>query len=625
MEIENGINYTPKKPILTEIVICPYCSESVKVTERNNLLISNGNYRQQKILLKNEFINVYCSKCSNNFTFIICVYCNKKIMMKLHTLSKMIEYNGINDFNIRCPYESCNKIFYFSECAQCRTINKIKKLIKEGDVINCQNELCKFQYINVNCPDKLCQEKNWAQRQKNYSNFPEGIIITHKKEIIYQKICCNGCFRPIVFPSTREKKNKYIEGQKVVCPYPDCQKIFNRLICPNCTNDNYIDQGWYEYGTEIRCNLCKENFGKILCPRTGKLNTFKENYFEFGEIYCGVENCRKLHNMMNCLFCRQLNIFDEKTQLICRRIKCGYCSRNFCKIHCPHCSKVNAFPYGDFFFGKLYKCQYFNCLKEFQYILCPKCNIYSTMALKKEGQKFQCSKCNCIYMNFGCKFCKLNILAQDSTLKIGQLIKCPSPKCGKVFSFMQCHKCEKLIYSEENESIYGKSKRCLNPNCRDYTIMLSCPICKKRVLYHSRHDIEENQLVKCENCKKNYTFHRNNNEYKGILKIYEEIEGKAFNFGKGEVDENYLAKEELFFTKNFLGEKEGNLILNNGINNNKFFGVCILCNKHKKESVFFPCGHRCACYRCANLYYAAYNKCPRCNLEAKCVIGKIYE
>ena len=36
MEIENGINYTPKKAILTEIVICPYCSESVKVTERNS-------------------------------------------------------------------------------------------------------------------------------------------------------------------------------------------------------------------------------------------------------------------------------------------------------------------------------------------------------------------------------------------------------------------------------------------------------------------------------------------------------------------------------------------------------------------------------------------------------------
>ena len=39
MEIENGINYTPKKSILTEKAICPYCSESVKITERNNLLI----------------------------------------------------------------------------------------------------------------------------------------------------------------------------------------------------------------------------------------------------------------------------------------------------------------------------------------------------------------------------------------------------------------------------------------------------------------------------------------------------------------------------------------------------------------------------------------------------------
>lgn len=167
MEIENGINYTPKKSILTEKSICPYCSESVKITERNNLLISNGSNQQQKFLSMNEFINIYCSKCSKNFTFIICVYCNKKIMMKLHSLSKMIEYNGINDFNIRCPYESCNKIFYFSECVQCRTINKIKKLIKEGDIINCQNENCKFQYISVNCPNKLCPEKKLGSKAKD--------------------------------------------------------------------------------------------------------------------------------------------------------------------------------------------------------------------------------------------------------------------------------------------------------------------------------------------------------------------------------------------------------------------------------------------------------------------------
>ena len=624
MEIENGNTFTPKKPPLIEKAMCPYCSEIIKINQRNNLLISNGSNEQQKILESNEFLNINCSKCCKNFTFINCFYCNEKIMMKIHPLSKVIEYNGISGFNIRCPYKSCNKIFYFTECPKCKTPNKINKLIKEGDIIICQNENCKFQYLEVNCPYKLCPEKNWAQRPINYTNFQEGIIFPHNKLIIYQKISCNGCFRPICFPSTREKKNKYIEGQKVVCPYPDCQKIFNRLICPNCTHANYIEQGWYEYGTEIKCNLCKENFGKILCPKIGKLSSFKENYFEFGEIVCA-QNCKKTHNMMNCLFCRQLNIFEEKVQLICRRIKCGYCSKIFGKIYCPHCSKVNPFPFGDFFFGKLYKCQYFNCLKEFQYLLCPKCETYSTMTIKKEGQKFQCSKCNTIYMNFGCIFCKLNILAQDATLKIGQLIRCPSPKCNKVFSFMQCHKCEKLIYSQENENIYGKSKRCTNPNCREYTIMTLCPLCKKRVLYHSRHDIEENQNIRCENCKKNYTFHRKNNLYKGTLKIYEEIEGKAFNFGKGEIDENYKVKEELLFSRNFLGEKNGDLNLLNGINNNKYFGVCILCNNHKKQSVFFPCGHRCACYRCANLYFSANKKCPRCHQDAKCVIGKIFE
>ena len=630
MEIETDQekekDYTPNKNLLIETVTCPNCSESVKITSRNTLFVSNGSNKQQISLELNEFINVLCSKCDYNFTYIICSYCNEKIMMKIHPDSKRILYNGICGFNIRCPYKSCNKIFYFTECPKCRIAFKVNKLIREGDIINCQNENCKFQYIEENCPYKNCNERNLSYRPKYYNNFPEGIVSRHQKEIIYQKICCNGCFRPIFFPSTREKKNKYIEGQKVICPYSDCQNIFNRLICPNCAQDNYIEQGWYEYGTEIKCFFCKENFGKILCPLTGKLSTFKENYFEFGEILCGIESCKKIHNLMNCLFCRQLNIFEEKIQIMCRRIKCGYCSQKFSKIYCPHCSKVNPFPFGDFFFGKLYKCTYYNCLKEFQYIICPKCYIISVMIIKKEGQKFQCSKCNTIYMNFGCKFCKLNILAEDTNLKIGQLIKCPSDKCGKIFSFMQCRKCEKLIYSEENENIYGKAKRCPNPNCREYTIMTLCPLCKKRVLYYSRDDIEENQNIKCENCNKSYIFHRKNNLYDGVLKIYEEIEGKSFNFGKGEICENYLIKEELFFTKNNLSETiYGSELGLLKVSNNASIGVCILCNNHKKQSVFFPCGHRCACYRCANMYFAANKKCPRCQQDAKCIIGKIFE
>ena len=625
MEIENGSDYTPKKKIIKEKLMCPNCSESVKIFSSNNIFISNGNEQQQKNMFSEEFIKIACSKCSFNFTFIICLYCTEKIIMKIHPSGNNIKYNGIIGFNIKCPYSSsCGKIFYFSECPKCKMANKIDKFIKEGDVITCPRKNCEFQYIEAFCPSKYCQEISWSLRTKNFSNFQEGIVIMHKQECVYQKIPCYGCLRPICYPTTQKNINKYIEGQKVVCPYPDCGKVFNRLICPNCSNDNCVLQGWYEYGTEIKCSLCKENFGKILCPLTGKLSTFKASLIEFGEIQCGVENCKNIHNMMNCLFCRQLNIFENKVNLICRRIICGYCSHTFCKIYCPHCTKINPFPFGDFFFGKLYMCQYFNCLKEFQYLLCPKCNTYSTMTFKKEGQKFQCAKCNTIYMNFGCKFCKLNILSQDSTLKIGQLIKCPSPSCGKVFSFMQCHKCEKLIYSEENENIYGKAKRCPNPNCKEYTIMTMCPLCKKRVLYHSRHDIKENENVKCENCGKNYIFHRKDNLYSGALKIYEEIKGKAYNFGKAEVDENYLVKESLFFTKNNISESIG-LIGQDLRDSHRYIGECILCNNHKKESVFYPCGHRSTCYRCANMYFAANKKCPRCKQNAICVIGKIYE
>ena len=104
------------------------------------------------------------------------------------------------------------------------------------------------------------------------------------------------------------------------------------------------------------------------------------------------------------------------------------------------------------------------------------------------------------------------------------------------------------------------------------------------------------------------------------------VKDMPFNFGKGEVCENYLVKEELFFTKNNLSEISGDneYGLLNG-SNNASIGVCILCNNHKKQSVFFPCGHRCACYRCANMYFAANKKCPRCQQDAKCIIGKIFE
>ena len=86
-----------------------------------------------------------------------------------------------------------------------------------------------------------------------------------------------------------------------------------------------------------------------MCPSCGNLNSCRGKYFKFGELVCSRENCKQESNIMNCLFCRQMNIFKNKVSLIGRRIKCGYCSNTFCKMPCPFCSEINFFSNGDFF------------------------------------------------------------------------------------------------------------------------------------------------------------------------------------------------------------------------------------------------------------------------------------
>ena len=142
--------------------------------------------------------------------------------------------------------------------------------------------------------------------------------------------------------------------------------------------------------------------------------------------------------MVNCLFCKKLNIFDLKEQIIGKNIKCGYCKNNF--------NEINPFPLADFSFGKSYKCQYITCMKNFLFSICPKCFRYTFSQDKVEGQKMKCDKCQTIFMNFGCPFCKANIIINNSSFKIGQMIKCPNEKCNKEYSFICCSKCQKLIF-----------------------------------------------------------------------------------------------------------------------------------------------------------------------------------
>ena len=605
---------------------CPQCSESIFGTSNRN----NNSNINNRINASCEFMKFNCQKCSINFCYILCAYCDKKIYMKIHP--EGLDYNGLNGFNIRCPYESCGKTFYFTKCIKCGRTQKQKKYIKEGTTITCLYNDCKSEYFQINCPIKYCPDLISIERPRIHKNFPFGIMCIHKKDdVMYQKVNCFYCRRPVVFLSSVTHKNKYIECQKVICPYKDCKKAFNRIICPHCYNEIYVNDGWYKMGSKIKCNKCNEYFGKILCPSCGKINTCEINFFKSGLIRCGFQNCLKENYMVNCVYCRKLNIFNQPP-INGQKIKCGYCQNTFNEVLCPFCNLINPFPLSDFCYGKVYKCKYLNCLKEFQFLMCPKCLLYTFEKNLQEGRKLKCDECNTLFMNWGCPFCKSNIMDKDSTLNLGHMVKCPAKHCGKKYSFIRCPKCQKLIFSKENECLLGKCIKCPYQGCEEYTLINICQVCNRKLIYSGRvpiSSLNEGDKIKCPNCKKSCKFKRdNNNIYEKNLIILKEIVGETINFGVGEIDENYLAKENLIFkVKKHLISQITDIIsekYNNISSQNKSLPECMVCHNNLKESIFYPCGHRCVCYNCAVTIFEVYKKCPKCYQKAKCIIKKIY-
>ena len=609
-------------------LVCPSCSERCNM-EKSFIKFNKNNPA--------EFDTIICKTCSFEFCYIYCAFCIKKIYMKIHI--KFPKYNGMNAYNIICPFKFCEKAFYFTECIKCKRAQKIKKFIREGENIECQYEDCKFVYIQNNCPMLNCTDIFSSEKRQMYNNFSQGILSKHENKIIYQKIYCFYCLRPIVYPSNKEYMNEYYECQHVKCPYPDCEKSFNRITCPFCLYEIYVKDGWYVMGSKIKCNNCKKYFGKILCPSCKKLNSCQEEYFHFGKMVCGFQNCKKQNYMINCIFCRKLNVFRKDIPINGQLIKCGYCQNTFNEILCPFCKYIIPFPSGGFSFGKIYKCIYMNCLKQFQFLICPNCFCYSFKSDTQEGKKLKCQNCKIKFMNWGCPFCKSNIMDKNTSLKFGQMVKCPHKNCGKKYSFIRCSKCQKLIFSNENENILGISVRCPHRGCGEYTLVSHCPFCDTKAIYsNTRNNYNLGDLIHCPNpaCDREYPFSRYEDIYQENLQILEPIEGDTIKFGIAQVDENFLYKESLFTDKRILknsrlfptqysslfklSQKE-QLIYSQ----NKSIGVCMICYNNRKESIFYPCGHRCVCYNCAVMYFSVFKKCPKCKKEAKCIIRKVYD
>ena len=573
-----------------------------------------------------------------NYNYLECPFCDQKN----YYLKK--EKDKINALNIKCLY--CYKYFFATICPKCKNFFKLSQIIHEGELIYCPNKDCNNQYIQTSCIKKDCKDVFNFTRHKIYQNLPTGVVYNHKSELVFQKISCYFCFRPIDYITKEETKiNRYYEAQKVICPYKDCGKCFNRIICPKCTSVIIVELGMYLMGSKIKCMSCNYIFGKIYCFECKKLIPFQKGEIKYGDFECRYSNCSKVSHMANCLHCQKINYFKlEKDQNLIQGIpiRCAYedCRKKFSCVYCPSCHGLNPFPKCDFVFGKLYKCiNKANCSKSFIVIVCPKCKTFSRVIEDLEGKIYTCTKCNTLLSNFQCPYCNISILDINSNYRKGQVMKCPN--CDNKFSFCRCYDCRKLIYYKESKTILGKSVKC---QCGVISVNIICPLCTARISISDRDiNVKKGETIHCPSCDKDFQYEITNydnfdlnseeNIYYSNLSAVEILEGEKFNFGKGEVDENFLEKQKMFV--NILGnnisisqnetmdstiKKDDISKIEEKIKNN----LCIICQCYEKESIFFPCAHRCTCYKCAVYYFEVFKKCPKCGEKAQAIIPKIY-
>ena len=584
---------------------------------------ANSNIKPENLELKDFNCNIGTN--SINFTFISCCYCKNKIFFEKN--KDNLPMNGMIGINIKCPYSSCGKYFYLTICTKCKEYKKIPKIIKEGEIIKCsgkKNCECGNEYIQIKCPIKYCLEMTYLPKPKNYCNFPNGIIYNHKKELIYQKISCNYCFRPIVYISKKNDINRYYDSMLIKCPYDNCRKEFNRIVCSICSEINIIEKGFYFMGHRIKCSWCKNYFGKILCPKCLKVNPLQRSFFLSGEMTCRYTLCSQKSNIINCLHCRRMNIFNDKPPIQGQKIICAYndCGKPFSEVYCPSCGELNPFPEGDFIFGKAYKCLYCFCQKVYQFLICPNCSTFSRTLDPQEGKKYNCNNCKALLTNWGCPFCKKTVMDKNSSLHYGQIVRCPDQKCQKEYSFIRCFSCQKLIFSEESKIILGLSVKC--KECKNVSVNIICPICTTKICIVDRmNDMVVGEKIKCTNCEKEFEYNNNmikEDIYSDNLSILGEIKGDIIEFGKNCVDENYLLIEKSLINSDSYKQESNDNQKKEEKNN-----MCIICHSNIKESVFYPCGHRWTCYNCAVYFFNMFKKCPRCDKVATCIIPRIYE
>ena len=585
---------------LSKEIKCPLCTRPVTIK------------------LDSEIIN--CSNCKRKYIYKYCLECSQIIYFN------KIDYDG---YNIQCPYISCGAT---SCIVKCENKNCGKKIFYkhnkyfQGDKIKCSN--CNLNFKKVKCPNKECQKNILFN-----IDFLEGQPIKCKHEdgdFVFQKVGCWFCGRHCVWNNSKGKY--YIEGQMIICPYKECERITNKIICPKCRNSTVIPRGNFEMGKKRMCGLkdCEFIFSLYFCPYCKQKNYGDGSPVAGTNLTCS--SCKGSFSFVNCFYCKQINFWKNNNKYIpCQTVVCANedCKKKSALIPCPFCKKTNHFTRGIFKLGQKYPCYYGECKNEFIILYCGICNMTHIKQANLDPKiLYTCNICHNFMPTLQCPKCfKFCSLGYNSKIKTHSIFKCPYDKCGQIFYYYLCPFCNHDFNSDTYTSI---NLKCPFQNCNKIYTYFQCKKClKDNFIENTDYNQMDCDEVNCAFCNENNDIinQPDNNKFCNVRKVYI-TQGEKYSFDNPEEDPfDRKIIDSLIQTKIYeIPISEKNIILNYGENEPK---QCVLCLGNETKWILAPCGHKCICNSCGqneeDIKKKLGGNCPICKESIIGVLDRVID
>ena len=550
---------------LSKDIKCPICNRPVTLKVDSEIINCN--------ICKRQYIYKYCLECSQIIFF-------NKI--------------GTDNYNIQCPYISCKSICCTIKCENKGCNKKIfsKNKYFQGNRIECL--ICHYNFKKVKCPCLDCPKNLILDL-----NFLEGKPLECKHNngnFIFQKVGCWFCGRHCIWNNSKGKY--YIEGQLIICPYKECGRVSNKVICPKCKNSTSLTKGLLEMGKKLVCRIkgCENVYNIFFCPYCKKTNYGNGTPVAGKNLICNY--CKESFSFVNCFYCKQINFWKKPNKYL--PYQSVICSNESCRkktalIPCPFCNKTNLFSRGYYILGQKYECSYKECKNEFVILYCGNCNMTHIKKTNLDPKVlYTCDNCKNLMPTIQCQKCfKFCCLGNNTKIETHSLFKCPYEKCGEICYHYICTFCNHDFNSNTYNSF---NLKCPFQNCNKIFAYFKCRKClKDNYIENSDNNRMECDELNCLYCNEinEITNLPDKNKIIYTKKAYI-TQGEKYDFDNPEEDPYDRLIINALIPNKIYEIPFSDSVVNYG----EYAKKCVLCLTNEAKWILAPCGHKCICERC---------------------------